>query len=67
MGNQATRGLSDAAKKSGGTYCGMTIPVPALTNGLQGILRDENDDTYGEFDERDGSGSALHYYAAFTS
>lgn len=22
----------------------MTMPVPALTNGLQGILRDENDD-----------------------
>ncbi len=44
MGNLATRVFSDAAKKSGGTCCGVTIPVPALTNGLQGILRDENDD-----------------------
>lgn len=31
-------------KKSCGKCCGVTIPVPALTNGLQGILRDGNDD-----------------------
>lgn len=44
MGNLATGMLSDAAKKSSDTCCGVTMPVPALTNGLQGILRDENDD-----------------------
>ena len=31
-------------KKYCGKCCGVTIPVPALTNGLQGILRDGNDD-----------------------
>lgn len=44
MGNLATGGFSHAAKKSGGTCCGVTMPVTALANGLQGILRDKNDD-----------------------
>lgn len=44
LGDLATGVFSDAAKKSGGTSCVVTIPVPALTNGLQGVLRDQNDD-----------------------
>lgn len=44
VGNLATGVFSDAAEKSSDTCCGVTMPVLALTNGLQGILRDENDD-----------------------
>lgn len=44
VGNLATKAFSDAANKSGGTCYSLTIPITALRNGLQGILRDENDD-----------------------